>query len=182
MPFVEKTIDQRTKNDEGILAELIQELRAPRDRGQPMIEVRSMSRGGLRHVYVIWDRWDECRPEVRAAIVRDAFAAVKGADYEKSIAVTIPATVPEAVEMGLLPFEVKAFKWIGLNEQLVRGALQALLAEGAPAPRQQQPHALSSLPTLHFATEQQAEDAVARLKEAAPKFEWRIVVTAPNPS
>lgn len=177
MPFVEKTMDSRTENDAGVLAELVRELQTPRESGQPVIEVRHMSRGGLRHVYVIWDRWDECRPEVRAAIVRDAFATVKGADYEKSIAITFPATVPEAVEMGLLPYEVKPFKWMGIKDEYVLRARQALLAEGASALRQQPPNAL---PTLHVATEQQAEDAIARLKEAAPKFEWRLVVTVPN--
>ncbi|MCI0701841.1 MAG: hypothetical protein L0241_12225 [Planctomycetia bacterium] len=171
MPFVEKTMDVRTENDQGLLAELIRELRSPRDSGQPLIEVRNMSRGGLRHVYVIWDRWDECRPEARTAIVRDAFTAVKGEEYEKSIAVTIPATVPEAVEMGLLPYEVKPFKWLGLKDELIQQARQALLAEGASVLRQQ------PLPTLRFATEQQAEDAVTRLKQAAPTFDWRIVET-----
>jgi len=182
MPFIETTLDLRTENDEGLLRELVREIREPRDRGQPIIEVRNMSRGGFRHVYVIWDRWDQCRPEVRAGIVRDAFSAVKGAEYEKSIAITVSATVPEAVEMGLLPFEVKPFKWIGLKDEYVAGARQALLAEGASVLRQQVSRAHHSLPELHFATEQQAEDAIVRLKEAAPQFEWRVVVTAPGSS
>ncbi len=67
MPFVETILDAKTENDETILGELVCELRSPRATGQPVIEVHHMSRGGLRHVYVIWDRWDECRPEVRCA-------------------------------------------------------------------------------------------------------------------
>ena len=131
MPYVETTLDARTKQDDGILAELIRELQSPKPTGQPMIEVRNMSRGGYRHVYVIWDRWAECRPEVRSGIVRDAFATVKGKDYEKSIVITIAATVPEAIDLGLLPFEVKPHKWIGLSDKRLEPLRKALLAEGA---------------------------------------------------
>jgi hypothetical protein len=179
VPFVETTLDARTENDETVLGELIHELQSPRATGQPLIEVRNMSRGGLRHVYVIWDRWEECRPEVRAAIVREAFATVKGADYEKSIATTVSASVPEAVELGLLPYEVKPVKLLADGD--VAAARRALLAEGASVLRPYPSHAPGALPALHFPTEQQAEAAVARLTAATPQLDWRIVITVAAP-
>jgi hypothetical protein len=178
MPYVETTLDARTKHDDGILAELIGELQSPKPTGQPVIEVRNMSRGGYRHVYVIWDRWEECRPEVRSGIVRDAFATVKGKEYEKSIVITVAATVPEAVDLGLLPFEVKPLKWMGLSDKRLEPIRKALLAEGASAVDLKR----YELPVLRFRTEGEAETALGRLKAAVPSLDWGIVKHSENPA
>ncbi len=136
-----------------------------------------MSRGGYRHVYVIWDRWKGCRPEVRATIVRDAFAAVKGAEYEKSIAITVAATVSEAADIGLLPFAVVPFKpeqklgGAHLGGEQLKRASDALMAEGASDVDS------PVLPELLFATEQQALEAVSKLKVRVPDLDWSVVVT-----
>jgi hypothetical protein len=171
MPYVEKTLDARTEEDEGLLAELIRELRSPRERGQPFIEVRNMSRRGFRHVYVIWDRWKECRPEVRASIIRDAFAAVKGHEYEQSIAVTVAATVPEAAEAGLLPLEVKPRKWYQLQGEQLKRVREAMIEEGGSV------LGSSLLPSLRFADDRQAEEAAERLKQRVSELDWGVVIT-----
>ena len=175
MPYVETTLDTFAEQDKSLLAELIHEIRSPREKGQPFIEVRNMSRGGLRHVYVIWDRWDECRPEVRAAIIRDAFAAVKGPEYEKSIAVTVAATVPEAVEAGLLPYEVTPFGWNRGAKAQAEEVRQIMLEEGASPLRDR------VLPILAFGSQDQGEETIRRLQTRAPQYNWGLVITRPSP-
>lgn len=170
MPVIEKSPRERSQRERDLFAELVKELRNPQSTGQPVIEIRQMSRG-LRHVYVIWDQWDDCAPESRASIVREAFAEVKGPEYEKTIAITVPATGREAAEMGLLPFEVKPFGWYRLDEPARKIATDALMEEGASM------NGDSWLPMLRFATKEQAEEAVHRLKQSAPRFEWDVVIT-----
>jgi hypothetical protein len=170
MPVIETNLRGRNQRDHELLAELVSELRQPRPTGQPVIEIREMSRG-LRHVYVIWDKWDECPPEVRASIVREAFAEVKGPDYEKTSAITVPATVPEAADMGLLPFEVKPRKWYQLQGDQLKRAREALLTEGASV------LGSSFLPSLRFANERQADEAVERLRQRVPDLDWGVVIT-----
>src|SRR5207244_1191951 len=120
---------------------------------QPVIEIRAMPRGGARHVHVIWDRWEGCPPENRAGIIRDAFKAARGEEYESSLVIAAGATVPEAADIGLLPFEVKPYKWYKLEGDLLQRARAALIEErgsvlGSPF-----------LPQLRFATDRQADEA-----------------------
>src|SRR5581483_11036149 len=131
MPVIETNLTSGSPRDKELYEELVAELRNPHPRGQPLIEIKQMNREGLRHVHVIWDKWDGCSPETRAAIIREAFAEVKGKDYEKAIAITVAATVPEAGEAGLLPFEVKPYGWHKLDKAAMEEVRDALLAEGA---------------------------------------------------
>lgn len=175
MPVVETQPPGRTPQEDALLEELIAELREPHPSGQPLVEIRQMSRGGAKHVYVIWDKWDSCPPESRSSLIRDAFAAVKGDEFERAIAIAIAATVPEAAELGLLPYEVKPFRWYQLDEPTRGIATQALIAEGASR--------LSSswLPSLRYRTEREAEEAVERLRQRAPSIDWGVVRTVLSP-
>lgn len=154
---------------------MVEELRNPGPRGQPLIEIRQMGRGGVKHVRVIWDEWDGCAPETRAEIIRDAFTEAKGEAFEKSIMITVAATVPEAAEIGLLPFEVKPARSHKLDPEKQAAAKATLLAEGASVLGQ------PALPALRFANETEAEEALARLKERLPDLDWCVVVTHPSP-
>lgn len=176
MPVIETPLDTQTPAERELLADLVAELTAPRPTGQPVIEIRAMPRNGLRHVHVIWDRWATCPPEKRASIIREAFQRVRGEAYEKSIAITVPATVPEAAEIGLLPYEVKPYKWYSLQGDQLKRAREAMIAEGASVLQPQ------FLPSLRFRNEQQAEEAVTRLKVNAPEFDWGVLVTVTSQS
>ena len=170
MPVTEVRRTGRGPRDGALLAELIAELRSPRANGQPAIEIREMARG-LRHVYVIWDRWDGCEPESRGEIVRSAFREVHGPDYERAIAVTFPATVPEAADMGLLPFQVKPLAWDEAPSKLQGTARQMLLARGASVLGN------PDVPALCFRTAEQATEAIRLLKSRVPGVEWYVVET-----
>ena len=174
MPVTVTTFPAGTPREQTLLDELVAELRAPHPSGQPIIQIKQMGRGSLRHVFVIWDKWHDCPPETRGQIVREAFAAVEGDEYEKSIAITIPATVPEAAEIGLLPFEVRPLGE-GFRPAAGGPAGEALLREGASV------LGSPAVPVLRFATEREAAESLARLKVAAPDTEWGIVVTKPTP-
>jgi len=174
MPVIETDFAAGGTQRKGLFDELVAELNAPQSSGQPVVEIRKMSRDGLRHVHVIWDKWDGCPPERRASIIRDAFIAAKGAEYEKSIAITIAATVPEAQDAGLLPFEVKPSRRSTYDLTARHKAYQVLLDEGAS------PLGTAWHPLLAFANPEQAEDAVRRLKIAAPEFEWGVVEIRPS--
>lgn len=171
MPVIETDFATATPRDKELLESLVKELLAPRASGQPVVEIRQMSRGGLRHIHVIWDSWDDVPPERRASIIREAFTEVKGAEYEKSIAITIAATVPEAVDAGLLPFGVKPFGWHGLDKDARSRVRQALLDEGGSELTP------GWVPDLRFAGMDAAREAVQRLKHAAPDFDWNVVLT-----
>lgn len=175
MPVRELSTPERNPEQRKLLDELIAELQSPREFGQPQIIIRPMPRGGLRHVYVIWDKWDGCPPEVRGEIIREAFAATRGTEFEHSIALAIPATVPEAAGLGLIPFEVKPFRWYQLDEPSRELAKQALIAEGASL------LGPSWLPSLRYRTEQEAEEAVERLRNLAPIIDWGVVQTVLSP-
>jgi hypothetical protein len=176
MPIIETTSPSGDPMERELYEELVAELRCPRAHGQPLIEIKQMKRDGLKHVYVIWDKWRECPPETRASIIRDAFAEVRGAEYEKSIAITIAATVPEAGEAGLLPYQVKPYGWWKLTKPESDEVRTALLNEGASTLSE------TGLPMLRFATMPQAEEAVRKLKLALPKYEWDVVVTVMSPA
>ena len=169
MPVIETDFATATSRDKELLDLLVSELRVPREAGQPTIEIRQMSRDGLRHVHVIWDRWEDVPPERRAALIRDAFTEVKGPGYEKTIAITLAATVSEAEEAGLLPYGVEPYGEFDLTARAeVR---HALLAEGASD------QGRNWLPSLSYAGMGQARAAVDRLKTAFPQYEWNIVIT-----
>jgi len=175
MPVLEYSPPERSPGQRKLLADLTAELRRPKEFGQPRVVIRPMPRGGLRHVYVIWDAWSGCPPEVRGEIVREAFAAARGIEFEQSIALAIPATVPEAVEMDLLRYGVRPEKWGRLAEAVRENVTDALLEEGASVSNQH------PRPLLRFNTPVEAEAARRRLEARLPDVEWEVSVAPPPP-
>ncbi len=174
MPVVETHLPKRTTRDDKLVLALISELQNPKLTGQPVIAIRQFDRGA-RHVTVIWDKWEACDPQIRPKIIREAFAQFHGSDYEKTIAVVFGATVEEAVLTGMLPFEVKPFRWQRLDETQKKTSRKAMADEGAVY------IGSSTTSTLRFRTLDEAESAVARLHANAPGIEWGIVQMVDSP-
>lgn len=174
MPVVETKRGGRGPRDRALLTELIQELRNPREAGQPLVEIREMDRG-FRHVHVFWDKWDGCEPESRGEIVRAAFREVKGPEYETAIAIAVPATIPEAAEMGLLPFQVKSLGWDRATAKTRQAATRALIEMGAST------LGAPAIPALHYSSAEAAGASVQRLKARTPDLDWYVLETRLTP-
>lgn len=171
MPVLKKNFSDGGVEAKSLFEDLVSELKSPRASGQPLIEIRQMKRDGLKHVHVIWDRWAGVAPETRAAVIRDAFSSVEGESFEQTIAITMAATTPEAVEAGLLPYRVRPFKFergTANDHAAIRGAM---IKEGATD------EGAANMPLLCFASEEEASAAVHRLRTEVPNVEWTIVVT-----
>jgi len=174
MPVFEMKLPRQTSRDAELVLELVSELRNPKPSGQPVIEIREVG-PNARHVTVIWDKWDACNPQIRPKIIREAFANYRDPEFEKTIAVAMAATVEEAIDLGMLPFEVKPYRWYQLKEEQKGAYRQALTEEGAI--RVGSGQAL----TLRFRTLDEAEAAVARLRAKEPSIEWGIVQSLDSP-
>jgi hypothetical protein len=87
--------------DEGELRrELVAELRAPHDAGEPDIIIEEPN-AGTTHVFVRWSRWDGLEQTVRSRIILDAFAEVKGEPELMKVTVAMGLTPSEADRMGI---------------------------------------------------------------------------------
>jgi hypothetical protein len=175
MPFQELAPPPRTAEQTRLMGELAEELRRPRPIGQPRVLVKQVGKKRLRHVYVLWDAWDDVPPPVRGDIVYDAFAEAKGAEYEQSIALVVTATIPEAADLGLLPFQVRFRGRYQPEPELLARCKAAMTALGASTLRN------PAEPELRFESEDEAQKAVAELRQAVPGAEWAVTVTVMSP-
>src|SRR5688500_17211641 len=89
---------------EELLTDLTNELREPSERGQPLILDEELSPGGSVRVYVVWDRFAEIPGKQRTELILDAFEESEGIDFRQRISMALGLTVPEATDIGLLPF------------------------------------------------------------------------------
>lgn len=152
-----------------LVEELAQELRADRETGQPIIEEFHFTKTNLLRVTVIWDKWDLLSDDARAEVILQAYEQVEGKEYRDRIALCVGLTVPEAREMGLLPFQIQPALRKG-DPVTAEQCREALLAEGAS------PLADPDQPELRFATLEAAQTAVQRLAKRLPGSEpvWLI--------
>jgi hypothetical protein len=143
--------------------------------GQPIILEDGNVNGDSVRVQVVWDRWEELPGELRSAIILDAYATALGEAYRQRIKFALGMTVPEAIEVGLLPFQV----------------IPARKKDGDPSPeeyRKAMIDAGASLlsgedrPQLRFATIDDAEAAMERLQEMLPNSRWIIAQEVASPS
>jgi hypothetical protein len=175
MPFQELIPPPRSAEQQRLLKELVAELRHPRPAGQPRVVVKQVGKNRVRHVYVFWDRWEGCPAPIRGDIAYDALAEVMGKDYEESIALVVTATIPEATELGLLPYQVRYRGWSNPESELSKRCNEAMLALGASVLRS------PKAPELRFESEEEAEKAVEQLRAAVPEAEWGVTVTVLTP-
>ncbi|HVA47791.1 MAG TPA: hypothetical protein VNH11_15590 [Pirellulales bacterium] len=147
---------------------MIAELREPREIGQPMILERHMELADAVHVYVIWDRFADIPGDQRVATILRAYEQCMGEEFRKRITLATGATVPEAGDLELLPFEVvSALRKPDPN--LVDGCREAMLAEGASVLRNPE------RPELRFETLDDATAAIERLEQRVPGTRWVVV-------
>jgi hypothetical protein len=145
----------------------VQELQRPREIGQPLIlEDHVFGKDALR-VQVVWDRWEEVPDEFRGEIIYDAYSAALGEEYRQKIRLALGVTVPEAANLGLLPFQVVPARRKGeepsheeYRKAMIEAGASLLFGEGRPQ--------------LRFATMEDAEAAMEHLQRALPTSRWII--------
>jgi hypothetical protein len=138
--------------------ELVRELADPKEYGQPLILERHMDREGAVHVYVIWDRLDECESRERSEIVLGAFEQARGEEFRKRILFALGLSVPEAVENGLLPYAIVDKARAAAPGEIDR-VRQAMIDEGASVLEN------PLRPLLRYPTLEDAEAGLERLRK-----------------
>lgn len=171
MPVIRKTVGPQPVTDAvDTLNDLFRELHSPQEFGQPLIEEEEFSRTGLILVTVIWDRWEGLADQARSAIILQAYEQAKGVELRNRIGVSLGLTVPEAVEMGKLPYSVvpllRKTDPVGIED--CRRAMIKLGASVLAGPDR---------PVLRFPTEAEAGRYRLKLTEILPGSEpvWAIL-------
>jgi hypothetical protein len=150
--------------------ELAHELKQGGDSGQPMIDEQHFPRTGKIRASVFWDKWDGVPHEDRADIILRAYEKAEGKEVRDRIALAVGLTIPEAVEAGMLPFQVIPLLRKG-DLVTAEDCYQAMLDEGAS-------HMLpGGKPELRFVTEEEAKASIERLAKRLPGSGpvWAIV-------
>src|SRR5581483_83968 len=152
--------DQPRKTDKKLVDQLVDELKAGRESGQPFIYEQAFSTGKLR-VLVIWDTWKDLPLEQRTNIIHSAIEQSDGKDYRAKVALASGLTVPEGVAAGVLPYQIITALRKG-DKVTFEQCRDAMLAEGASqllGPK---------VPQLRFPTEESAEACRKRLTKRLP--------------
>jgi hypothetical protein len=161
----------------GLIEELVCELKAERESGQPTVEEFHFPRTNRLRVTVTWDKWEPVPDDARAEVIRLAYEQAEGKEFRDRIALCVGLTVPEARESGLLPFQVEFALRPGdaVNSEQCR---QALLAEGASTLTDPE------RPELRFASLEEAQACVRRLTARLPRSEavWMIAHDVARPA
>jgi hypothetical protein len=150
-----------------LLLELEKELSKPADVGQPLIIERHMGFGNAVQVTVVWDRFHEIPESDRTALILSAYEQCFGQESRDQVTLAIGLTVPEAVELGLLPYAVVSARRRDDTVTLDQYR-QAMISEGASLLDNRE------LPQLRFASEDEATSSVSRLEKAAPGSFWIV--------
>jgi hypothetical protein len=156
--------------------DLAQELRTPREFGQPMVSEEEFPRTGLVGVTAIWDRWDGRTDLERPAIIKKAYEAAGRDDIVGRLAFAVGYTVPEAVSAGLLPFRVVPLFKRTDPPEWDEACLRAMIDLGASTladPRK---------PVLGFQSLDQADACRRELMKRVPGAEnvWSVCQELPS--
>jgi len=87
-------------NEKDLRAELVAELRNPKESGEPDIIIDTPHRSTI-HLYVIWEKWKNLEQTVRSRIIFDAFAEVKGEKKADDVTIAMGLTREEADRLGI---------------------------------------------------------------------------------
>src|SRR5947207_1781011 len=109
---------------------LAEELKNSHDAGQPRIEEQVFPQTNAVRVTVLWDKWESVPDEDRAATILQAYEQAEGKDCRNPIALAIGLTFPDALESGLLPFQITTPLRKG-DPVTVEQCREAMIAEGA---------------------------------------------------
>jgi hypothetical protein len=173
MPRIRRSLDDREPpRFPSVIEQLADELRHNRAIVQPFIEEQEFSTGLLR-VNVVWDVWNGIPNEDRIDTILRAYEKCEGKQAVNRIALATGWTVPEAVELGLLPYEVlpaiREGDPITLKEANARMTeLGASLLLGYDNPK------------LRFARSADAEACVRKLVNTWPETKGIWVITKEN--
>ncbi len=100
--------DPRVSNP-ALTERLIQELRNPKEEGathdDPFIIEETVNEGPLKHVLVIWDRWDGVAMEDRGTVIMDAYEQFSGEEAQ-NISLAMGTTYEQAAKLNLAPQDV----------------------------------------------------------------------------
>ena len=88
-----------------LIGDLTAELQSTRKVGQPTINEEEFDTGAVR-VNVFWDRWEAVPSDERGSQIIAAYLTVMGDSFVDRIALLGGYTIPEAVALGLLPYQV----------------------------------------------------------------------------
>jgi hypothetical protein len=135
--------------------------------GQPIILEDGSANGESVRVQVVWDRWEAVPGELRSAIILEAYATALGDAYRQKIKLALGVTVPEAVEVGLLPFQIIPARRKG-GEPSQEAYRKVMIDAGASLLFGE------DRPQLRFASIEDAEVATERLQEMLPNSRWII--------
>lgn len=154
---------------------LAAELRNPRPFGQPLVREETFSRSGLIGVTVVWDAWEPRDAVQRSTIILNAYEEVYGKEYKDRIGFAIGFTEPEAVDAGLLPYEVKPILRKSDPPDLTTRCREAMLELGASDLWR------SDEPRLRLPSSEQAAQYVSELVRRVEGSEGVWVSVLPYP-
>ena len=81
---------------------LVEEWRNPESTAaQPVILEESQGANQPRHVYVIWDEWEDLSQTERSEIIMDAYEQRYGLEQSLAVTVAMGLTAEEADRMGI---------------------------------------------------------------------------------
>ena len=88
-----------------LIARLLEELRNPKEADDavpddPFIIEETIGKLPLKHVMVVWDKWQSLGPEERGAVIMDAYEQLDP-DDAKNISLSIGLTRREALKLGV---------------------------------------------------------------------------------
>ena len=153
---------------EDLVAELARELNQPGPIGQPIVLEDNTPETNSIRVHVIWDRWTVCPDEYRSGVILGAyFKAGYPQEFVDKITFALGVTIPEAAEMGLVPFQVVPTrrKSERPSNQEYR---QAMIDTGASV------LAGAERPQIRCATLEDAEKTMEHLQQLLPGSKWII--------
>lgn len=170
MPRKRRGFEEPPRHTIGSLVErLVDELKANRQSGQPLIEEEAFPTGKLR-VNVIWDAWDRVPLEDRTATILRAYEQAEGSETRDRVALASGLTLPEAHAAGMLPYQIIAA--VRKDDPVTLDQCrQAMIEEGASILFGE------DSPQLRFSTQADAEAARMRLAERIPESEPVWVIT-----
>jgi hypothetical protein len=166
MPRVIINAASPSRRYDSLVQELARELASPGGKPQPLIVERHLPATNSRHVHVVWDEWGDLADEERSAVIIQAYAKVEGDEAASNITVALGLRPEDAITFGVLPFKVvpkrpqDADRNEYRNAQINEGA-NTVLGRGAKE--------------LRYASFEEAEQAVKRLKRLVLRSSWEIV-------
>ncbi len=102
MPVKDMTERQPTPAVAELTRLIVQEWQHPTERpDQPIVLLDRSAPGGARHVFVVWDRWENLEQLQRSEAIMDAAEAVLGKAESLKVTVAMGLTKEEAKRLNI---------------------------------------------------------------------------------